>query len=251
MTKSRYLFRSKLIVLISLAFLLISIIIQIKPLFEENNLALDYSYINIKDIAVTAISNKSNDNNILDNLVASADDNLLFKETALPLVKNTVATTPQVTWRLPTEMGNVTQNPHYGHVALDISSPRGTSEAIFPIANGVISGKYIDPHGALVITIHHNVNGQDYTSQYVHLSRYADNMYVGREVTVNDCLGYMGSTGNSTGVHLHVALVDCFLFGDSKCHDLNSFFSYTNTRYNQGFIGLWAVMNVPGSWTSR
>ena len=251
MTKSRYLFRSKLIVTVSLAFLLISIIIQVKPLFEDNNLALDYSYINIKDIAASAISVKSN-NSILDNLYAGGDKNLNnLEEVGLPLVKDTVATTPQVTWRLPTEMGYVTQNPHYGHVALDIGSPRGSTEPIFPIANGVISGKYYDPHGALVVTIYHRVNGQDYTSQYAHLSRFADNLYVGKPVTVNDYIGYMGTTGNSTGVHLHIALADCHLFADNKCPDLNSFFRYVNTRHAQGFTSLWAVMRVPGSWNSR
>ena len=150
-------------------------------------------------------------------------------------------------------MGYVSQNPRYGHVALDIGSPRGSSEPIFPVANGVVSGKYYDPNGALVVTIYHNINGQDYTSQYAHLSRFADGLYVGKPVTVNDSIGLMGSTGYSTGVHLHVTLLDCHLFNpnDNRCSDLNSFFRYGNTRYNQGYFGLWAVMNVPGSWTSR
>lgn len=255
MAFKKYKFRGKIIIIISIVFLLISTTIQISPLFKNDDLDLTYNYINIKDIAVTSIAVKTSNNSIVDNLFSGVEkeDNVLanVEETKLPLVENTVATTPQVIWRLPTEMGYVTQNPHYGHVALDIGSPRGSSEAIFPIANGVVSGKYYDPAGALVVTIHHNINGQDYTSQYAHLSRFADNLYVGKPVTVNDYIGYMGTTGNSTGVHLHIALVDCNLFGDNKCPDLNSFFRYANYRYNQGFTSLWAVMIVPGSWTSR
>ena len=253
MAVKKYRYRSKLIVFISIAFLVISTLIQIKPAFASGDYDLSYNYINIKDIALTSTAIKNNNNTIIDDLFAEAEEEPLanLEETALPLVENTVATTPQVIWRLPTEMGYVTQNPHWGHVALDIGSPRGSAEPIFPIANGVVTGKYYDPAGALVVTIHHNVNGVDYTSQYAHLSRFANGLYVGKPVTVNDYIGYMGTTGNSTGVHLHIALVDCKLYGDNKCPDLNSFFRYTNTRYSQGFTSLWAVMNVPGSWNSR
>lgn len=253
MAVKRYKYRSKMIVFLSIAFLLLSTIIQLKPSLNNEEYNFTYNYINIKDIAITSIAVKSSNNTIIDDLFSSVEEENLanLEETSLPLVENTVATTPQVIWRLPTEMGYVTQNPHWGHVALDIGSPRGSSEPIFPIANGVVSGKYYDPNGALVVTIHHNINGQDYTSQYAHLSRFANNLYVGKPVTVNDYIGYMGTTGNSTGVHLHIALIDCNLFGDNKCPDLNSFFRYTNTRYSQGFTGLWAVMNVPGSWNSR
>ncbi len=253
MAVKKYKYRSKMVVFLSIAFLILSTIIQLKPSLNNEEYDFTYNYINIKDIALTSIAVKSSSNTIIDDLFSGVEEEPLanLEETSLPLVENTVATTPQVIWRLPTEMGYVTQNPHWGHVAWDIGSPRGYNEPIFPIANGVVSGKYYDPNGALVVTIHHNINGQDYTSQYAHLSRFANGLYVGKPVTVNDYIGYMGSTGNSTGVHLHIALVDCNLYGDSKCPDLNSFFRYVNTRHSQGFTSLWAVMNVPGSWNSR
>ena len=150
-------------------------------------------------------------------------------------------------------MGTISQNPHYGHVALDITSPRGSNELIFPVANGTISSIYRDGAGALIVTVLHNVNGKKYTSQYVHLSSYANGLYVGKPVTINDCLGKMGSTGYSTGVHLHLAVVDCALFdpNDPNCSDLNGFFRYGRYRLGQGYIGLGTMMNVPGSWSSR
>ena len=255
MAIKKYKVRSKMIIILSIAFLILSTIIQTKPLFNNDDLELKYSYINIKDIAVTSNALKKSNNSIITDIFSGIEpeeeplENI--EETKLPLVENTVATTPPVIWRLPTEMGYVTQNPHPGHVALDIASPRGSSEPIFPIANGVVSGKYYDPAGALVVTIYHNVGGKSYTSQYAHLSRFADGLYVGKPVTVNDYIGYMGTSGNSTGVHLHLALVDCNLFSDANCPNLNSFFRFVNNRYNQGFISLWAVMVVPGSWTSR
>ena len=63
----------------------------------------------------------------------------------------------------------------------------------------------------------------------------------------------MGTTGNSTGVHLHFALVDCALYNpnDPNCRDLNGFFRYANARVSQGYYGLGTQMYVPGSWNSR
>ena len=58
---------------------------------------------------------------------------------------------------------------------------------------------------------------------------------VGKPVTINDALGQMGSTGNSTGPHLHISVIDCGLYvpGDYNCYDLNSFFNYNKRRFNE------------------
>lgn len=259
MSNKGYIIRGKMIIMLSMCFLLLSIAFQIQPIFEVNSLELAYSYINTKDIAKTKVAMKSNNSVNIENIFNSVDIEIpkneenQITETTLPVNENSVAAVEQATWRLPTEMGYVTQNPSYGHVALDIGSPRGSAENIFPIANGVVTGVYRDPQGALVVTIYHNIKGQSYTSQYAHLSRFAPGLHVGQQVTVNDSIGLMGTTGNSTGVHLHIALVDCKLFdpSDTRCPGLNEYFSYARTRYNQGFVSLWSVMGVPGSWTSR
>ena len=104
-----------------------------------------------------------------------------------------------------------------------------------------------------IVTIRHNINGNIYTSQYVHLSRYAEGLYVGKPVTINDCIGKMGTTGISTGVHLHIAVLDnCNLFGEgNNCRDLNSFYRYGRVRFSNGYRGLGSVINVPATWNSR
>jgi len=154
---------------------------------------------------------------------------------------------------LPTEKGIVTQYPSYRHIAYDITSPRGSNENIFPIANGEISAIYEDSAGAKIVTIRHNINGVMYTSQYVHLASYAAGLYVGKPVTINDCIGKMGTTGISTGIHLHISVVDnCDLFGsEGNCRDLNSFYRHNRTRFSNGFRGLGSVINVPPVWNSR
>ena len=158
-----------------------------------------------------------------------------------------------LTWHLPTENGSITTYPNYGHVAYDITSWRGTAETIYPVADGVISNIYTDSYGALIVTVLHEMDGVKYTSQYVHLSSYANGIYVGMSVTTNDPLGQMGSTGWSTGNHLHIAVLDCALFdpNDPHCSDLNGWSNYGKQRLSENFYGLGVFVYVPQSWNSR
>lgn len=267
--------RKKCILTISIAFLLISIGLQIVDNFSLAPYEIEYEYVNVKDMASAQVSTKQEETKAVgsvqdimslslvmlpgvDNAKKLSANNSVPQEVALPVLNDTpvaqeINQIPRKIWYLPTEVGVVSQYPSYGHVAYDITSPRGTAETIFPIANGVVTGVYKDPAGALVVTVRHNVDGKLYTSQYAHLSRYAEGLYVGKEVTVNDALGQMGTTGYSTGVHLHIALVDCSLFdnGDPNCANLNGFFRYGKVRISQGFNSLGAVMEVPGRWDSR
>ncbi len=243
----RYIIRNKGLILISITFLVLAVLFYLDTNKESiDTYALNYEYVNIKDMAPVKVASKEN--------LDQKDENVSIISQNLPTRDNSKATDtkPPRIWYLPTERGKITQYPHWGHNAYDITSPRGTNEIIFPVANGRISGIYRDPNGALVVTVYHNVNGKAYTSQYAHLSRYA-NIHVGQQVTINDALGYMGSTGYSTGVHLHLALLDCHLFNpsDNRCHDLNSWFRYSNVRINQNYYGLGVQMYVPHEWGKR
>ena len=51
-----------------------------------------------------------------------------------------------------------------------------------------------------VITLQH---GQKYTTLYAHLSRFANNVQSGSAVRQGQVIGYVGTTGLSTGPHLH------------------------------------------------
>jgi len=255
-SKDSYILHGKILIMCSVIILLTSVGFTVAPTMKKSKeFDLNYEYVNTKDMATTAVAKKIDDSTILKDLFKPVETKGQITETKLPIKQNTIVTlaAPKRTWYLPTEMGRVTQNPRYGHVALDITSPRGSYENIFPVANGVISGIYHDRAGAKIVTVAHKINGVDYTSQYVHLSSYAPGIYVGKPVTINDTLGRMGTTGISTGVHLHIAVLDCKLFdpNDPKCPDLNSFFRYANKRYSEGHIGLGTMMNVPGSWNSR
>ncbi len=82
------------------------------------------------------------------------------------------------------------------HQGLDISAERG--HPVHATANGrVRSASYQGDYGNLVVLEH------DFglATRYGHLSKF--NVRAGAEVKRGDVIGYVGSTGRSTGSHLH------------------------------------------------
>ena len=249
------------IIFLSLIILIISVLLQTKDYIKiDEGYNISYEYINIKDMAQAKIVEKTTNNsdNIIENVNNIINDKLgnveevdmgTVEEVDTPIVDNAEALELNKShWRLPIEEGQITQYPNSWHIAYDMISPKGYGEVIHPIANGVVSSIYTDNAGALIVMVNHGIDGIRYTSQYVHLSSYAEGLYVGQNVTINDSLGQMGSSGNSTGVHLHITLVDCALNEDDNCPNLGSFFEYVKRRFNENFFGLGVVVNVPDSW---
>ena len=247
--------RQQLIVVISLTFLIISIFLQVDEyLANKEPYTISYESVNIRDMTEPHIStkiSKTGQEEIYKELGDVAE--VKMESLNLSATDTTNSGKPSRIWYLPTQIGSITTYPNMGHVAYDITSWRGTAETIYPVAEGTVSGMYTDSYGALIVTVLHNVNGKKYTSQYVHLSRYANGLYVGKHVSINDPLGQMGSTGWSTGTHLHIAVLDCALFDpkDPNCYDLNAWYRYDKKRLSENFYGLGVLMYVPHSWKSR
>jgi murein DD-endopeptidase MepM/ murein hydrolase activator NlpD len=85
------------------------------------------------------------------------------------------------------------------HAGLDQRGAFGSP--VHAIANGVV--KVVQPfelHGGTVALDH----GQGVESMYLHLSRFA--VKEGEQVKAGDVIGYVGSSGRSTGPHLHWSL---------------------------------------------
>ncbi len=84
------------------------------------------------------------------------------------------------------------------HSGCDIGASYGS--AIWAAAGGTVivaSEGWNGGYGNYVMISH----GNGYTTLYAHMSSVA--CYVGQTVSMGDTIGYVGSTGNSTGPHLH------------------------------------------------
>ena len=86
------------------------------------------------------------------------------------------------------------------HAGIDIANPQGkVGDPIKPFMEGTVTyaGEIFWGYGKHVMVDH----GDNISSVYAHLDRI--HVYKGQEVAINDTLGTMGSTGWSTGPHLH------------------------------------------------
>lgn len=103
-----------------------------------------------------------------------------------------------------------------GHLGIDIAAGEGapvyaTDSGVVVFAGGAFGG-----YGNMVMIDH----GNGYQSLYAHLSSVA--ISCGRSVGQGGIIGYAGSTGNSTGAHLHFEV-----------------------RYQGGFVSPWYVLPAP------
>ena len=85
------------------------------------------------------------------------------------------------------------------HNGIDIAAPVGTP--IKAAASGkVVLTRSVGLYGNRIM-LQHSINGQTWHTNYAHLSSIG--VKVGQTVTQGQTIGKMGSTGNSTGSHLH------------------------------------------------
>ena len=84
------------------------------------------------------------------------------------------------------------------HRGLDFAAPKGTP--IFAAGNGIVEKAYRYGAYGKYVRIRHN---DTYKTAYAHLSRYGKNIRSGRRVKQGQVIGYVGTTGRSTGAHLH------------------------------------------------
>jgi len=84
------------------------------------------------------------------------------------------------------------------HTGVDLAAPTGTP--IYASGDGIIEkAGWASGYGKKVEIEH--VNG--FETAYGHMSRIADGIKAGTRVRQGQIIGYVGSTGNSTGPHLH------------------------------------------------
>jgi murein DD-endopeptidase MepM/ murein hydrolase activator NlpD len=103
---------------------------------------------------------------------------------------------PLDSYRVTSEYGE--NRGSYIHNGIDLAAPSGT--AIKSVADGVISRVQSDRGGyGNWVEVKHSDGS---TTRYAHMSAFG-NIKVGQEVGAGSVIGAVGSTGNSTGPHVH------------------------------------------------
>lgn len=89
------------------------------------------------------------------------------------------------------------QKRYKAHLGTDFAAPRGTP--IRTVGDGVVlEARYTRGNGYYVKIKH----DKTYTTQYLHMSKFAKGMRAGKRVQQGQTIGYVGSTGLATGPHL-------------------------------------------------
>jgi murein DD-endopeptidase MepM/ murein hydrolase activator NlpD len=98
--------------------------------------------------------------------------------------------------------------PHQG---TDFGAPKGTP--VYAAYRGVVT--WAGPHGShgIWVSIRHP---DGIETGYAHLSRVAPGLKHGDVVSIHQVIGYVGSTGRSTGPHLHFSASKDGTFFDAE-----------------------------------
>ncbi len=114
------------------------------------------------------------------------------------LTSEKVELTTEESVRVPLDSFNITQGYHLFHRAIDLKEVTGAP--VYPIMGGIVEGIFYARFGyGNHIIINH---GSSYKSLYAHLSKIT--VEKGQKVDQNTVIGLVGSTGLSTGSHLHL-----------------------------------------------
>ena len=88
------------------------------------------------------------------------------------------------------------------HRGTDFAAPMGTP--IMASGDGVVIKASWCGGGGNCVKIRHN---SSYSTVYAHMSKFAANIKKGKRVKQGQIIGYVGSTGKSTGPHLHYEVI--------------------------------------------
>lgn len=83
------------------------------------------------------------------------------------------------------------------HTGVDYAAPKGTP--VVSIGDGVVTSMKYEGAGGNTVRIRHN---SVYSTAYLHLWKYGPGLKAGQRVRQGQIIGYVGSTGRSTGPHL-------------------------------------------------
>jgi murein DD-endopeptidase MepM/ murein hydrolase activator NlpD len=160
----------------------------------------------ISDIAKAAFATPEDTFGVLRDLLHGLESRLSFVRRDVERHEALASATPSIWpahgWLTGTFGGRsdpFTGEPGY-HQGIDISTEKG--QPVYATADGTVeSASYTGDYGNLIVLQH----GFGLATRYGHLSSFAAK--AGQTVKRGDVIGYVGSTGRSTGAHLHYEIL--------------------------------------------
>jgi murein DD-endopeptidase MepM/ murein hydrolase activator NlpD len=157
-------------------------------------------------LSTTSLVSPEDTFGVLRNLLQALESRLLHVREDVERQEALAGATPSIwptygwlTGRFGQRSDPFTSEPAF-HPGLDISTEKGRE--VYATANGVVdSAAYSGEYGNL-ITVKHDFG---LATRYGHLSRFS--VKPGQRIKRGDVLGYVGSTGRSTGTHLHYEIL--------------------------------------------
>jgi len=116
----------------------------------------------------------------------------------------------------------ITGNPEH-HTGVDYAAPYGTQVKTIGYGKVIFTG-WRNGYGKTIQIRHYN----GYTSQYAHLSRFGKGITEGKAVKRGDVIGYVGSSGMSTGPHLDLRVMKSGAYVNPLT--LNKSLKYKNSK---------------------
>lgn len=123
--------------------------------------------------------------------------------------KPPASVTNGITWLIPCNYWVVSSpygyrtDPVYGgtrfHHGIDLAGPQGTP--IYASRAGTVTTATYGPETGYYVAVNH---GDGFSTSYLHMTHFV--VAAGQQVSAGQLLGYMGSTGKSTGPHLHFSI---------------------------------------------
>lgn len=153
---------------------------------------------NYKIIAASFCASK----NLVYAIPFEQEGEMLFYNTDGNSLEGAFLKAPLDYYRISSKFSNSRMHPvlkrRRAHHGVDYAAPKGTP--VYAIGSGKVIKKAYQKNGAgYYLKIRHN---STYTTSYMHLSGYAKGLKEGDFVKQKQVIGYVGSTGLSTGPHL-------------------------------------------------
>jgi len=172
--------------------------VSYERIFTENK--SEYSFGDIQYAKITI------QNNTLEYFKFLTDDGFIdYFNREGKNVKKSILKTPLDGARLSSSFG-MRKHPISGfnkmHKGIDFAAPKGTP--VYAGGNGVIEIAGINGGYGKYIRIRHN---NEYKTAYAHLSAFKKGISKGVRVNQGEIIGFVGSTGRSTGPHLHYEII--------------------------------------------